>query len=140
MLVSHDRYLIDRLATQIWHLEDGVLRIFKGNYQEFLAAENRRMEEPEPVKVVGAGTTALVAAPAPKAAQKAKPPKKSEAVSKLEAQIHSVETSLKELDQLLQRASAAQKVSTVEQLGQQYAAQQNEMETLMARWTELSQG
>ena len=51
LLVSHDRYLIDRLATQIWHLEDGVLRIFKGNYQEFLAAENRRLDDPEPVKV-----------------------------------------------------------------------------------------
>ncbi len=133
LLVSHDRYLIDRLATQIWHLEDGVLRIFKGNYQEFLADQERRRENPpEPVKVA--------AEPAPKSAPKAKTPKKSEAVSKLEAQIHSVETSLKELDLLLQHASAAQKVSTVEQLGQQYAAQQSEMETLMARWTELSEG
>ncbi|MEO8394971.1 MAG: ribosomal protection-like ABC-F family protein, partial [Chloroflexota bacterium] len=136
LLVSHDRYLIDRLATQIWHLEDGVLRIFKGNYQEFLVAENRRLDEPTPAPV----KMVTVTAPAPKSAPKAKQPKKSEAVSKLEAQIHSVETSLKELDQLLQHASAAQKVGTVEQLGQQYAAQQNEMENLMARWTELSQG
>jgi len=52
---------------------------------------------------------------------------------------HSVETSLKELDQLLQHASAAQKVSTVEQLGQQYAAQQTVMNDLMARWVELSE-
>jgi ATP-binding cassette subfamily F protein 3 len=41
LLVSHDRYLIDRLATQIWHLEDGYLSIFKGSYQEFLAADQR---------------------------------------------------------------------------------------------------
>jgi ATP-binding cassette subfamily F protein 3 len=39
LLVSHDRYLVDRLATQIWHLEDGDLRVFKGNYGEFVAAE-----------------------------------------------------------------------------------------------------
>ena len=40
LLVSHDRYLIDRLATQIWSLEDGALSVFKGNYQEFLAAQD----------------------------------------------------------------------------------------------------
>ena len=40
VLVSHDRYLIDRLATQIWHVEDGYLSSFKGNYREFLAAES----------------------------------------------------------------------------------------------------
>jgi ATP-binding cassette subfamily F protein 3 len=39
LLVSHDRYLIDRLATQIWFLEDGALSIFNGNYQEFVAAQ-----------------------------------------------------------------------------------------------------
>jgi ATP-binding cassette subfamily F protein 3 len=39
LLVSHDRYLVDRLATQIWHLEAGDLRVFKGNYGEFVAAE-----------------------------------------------------------------------------------------------------
>ncbi|MEP7291236.1 MAG: ATP-binding cassette domain-containing protein, partial [Chloroflexota bacterium] len=45
LLVSHDRYLIDRLATQIWHLETGYLSVYKGNYQEFLAAEERTTNE-----------------------------------------------------------------------------------------------
>ena len=43
VLVSHDRYLVDRLATQIWELrEDGDQRrlvIFEGTYQEFLATK-----------------------------------------------------------------------------------------------------
>jgi len=38
VLVSHDRYLVDRLATQIWEIRDGRMRIFAGTYQEFLAA------------------------------------------------------------------------------------------------------
>src|SRR5690606_193648 len=42
LLVTHDRYLVDRLATQVWELrqDDGVVRleIFKGPYQEYLAA------------------------------------------------------------------------------------------------------
>lgn len=43
VLVSHDRYLVDRLATQIWELRDegdyGRLNIFDGTYQEFLATK-----------------------------------------------------------------------------------------------------
>ena len=45
VLVSHDRYLVDRLATQIWELRDGGdgengrLHIFEGTYQEFLATK-----------------------------------------------------------------------------------------------------
>ncbi len=38
LLVSHDRYLVDRLATQIWELEDGRLHIFEGSYNDYLIA------------------------------------------------------------------------------------------------------
>jgi ATP-binding cassette subfamily F protein 3 len=39
LLVTHDRYLVDRLATQIWDLRAGRLRVFKGTYREFLAQD-----------------------------------------------------------------------------------------------------
>ena len=41
LLVSHDRYLVDRLATQIWELRDGRLEVFPGPYAEYLAARQR---------------------------------------------------------------------------------------------------
>jgi ATP-binding cassette subfamily F protein 3 len=37
LLVTHDRYLVDRLATQIWLVADGRLTIHKGDYQSYLA-------------------------------------------------------------------------------------------------------
>ncbi|MBE2271131.1 MAG: ABC-F family ATP-binding cassette domain-containing protein, partial [Anaerolinea sp.] len=37
LLVSHDRYLIAELATQIWQIDDGRLTVFKGSYAEFAA-------------------------------------------------------------------------------------------------------
>ncbi len=40
LLVSHDRYLIDRLATQVWPLENGHLDVFQGTYQEYLSRED----------------------------------------------------------------------------------------------------
>jgi ATP-binding cassette subfamily F protein 3 len=36
LLVSHDRYLVNRLATHIWDLRDGKLQVFKGGYQVYL--------------------------------------------------------------------------------------------------------
>ena len=44
LLVTHDRYLVDRLATQIWDLRAGHLRVFKGTYREFLAQGERVVE------------------------------------------------------------------------------------------------
>ncbi len=38
LLVSHDRYLVEKLASQIWDLRDGHLTVFKGPYREYLAA------------------------------------------------------------------------------------------------------
>ncbi|MFO7538596.1 MAG: ABC-F family ATP-binding cassette domain-containing protein [Chloroflexota bacterium] len=41
LLVSHDRYLIDRLATQIWTLQDGRLHVHPGDYQSYLEARQQ---------------------------------------------------------------------------------------------------
>jgi ATP-binding cassette subfamily F protein 3 len=40
ILVSHDRYLIDALATQIWLIDKdrGVLQVFEGTYSEYRAS------------------------------------------------------------------------------------------------------
>ena len=37
LLVSHDRYLVDRLAQHIWSIEDGELLTFAATYQNFVA-------------------------------------------------------------------------------------------------------
>ncbi len=47
LLVTHDRYLVDRLATQIWTLDDGLLSIYQGSYREYLAAGSVVAPQPE---------------------------------------------------------------------------------------------
>lgn len=41
LFVSHDRYLIQALATQIWEIADGVCRIFPYGYDRFLRERNK---------------------------------------------------------------------------------------------------
>ncbi len=48
LLVSHDRYLIDALATQIWSLESGQLEAFKGSYREFVEFRENKSQTPNP--------------------------------------------------------------------------------------------
>ncbi len=40
LLVTHDRYLVDRLATQIWSLHAGQLSVYNGTYRALLASEH----------------------------------------------------------------------------------------------------
>ncbi len=135
LLVSHDRYLIDRLASQIWNLEDGYLSVFEGSYQEYLAARDVQR---------AAARTAQQAAK--QAARRGDPrparsngKKTDPAVARLETQISTLEADLRELERILERASQAKNVDDVRRLSDQYAASQAQLEGLMARWAELAE-
>jgi ATP-binding cassette subfamily F protein 3 len=43
-VISHDRYLIDRVATAIFELEDGRIREYPGNYSAYLELKRSRLE------------------------------------------------------------------------------------------------
>ena len=36
ILVTHDRYLVNRLANQIWEIEEGQMLVFKGRYEDYV--------------------------------------------------------------------------------------------------------
>ncbi len=42
LFVSHDRWLIEKFATRIWALRNGVLTDYRGTYREFLAWQERQ--------------------------------------------------------------------------------------------------
>lgn len=37
IIVSHDRYVLDKLVTKIWEVEDGIVTEYTGNYSEYVA-------------------------------------------------------------------------------------------------------
>jgi len=42
MLVTHDRYFLDRVATRMLELNNGKLRTYEGNYSDFLEAKEKQ--------------------------------------------------------------------------------------------------
>ena len=44
ILISHDRKLLDNVATCIWELEDGRITVFSGNYSKYRDTRRMRLE------------------------------------------------------------------------------------------------
>ncbi|HEV9035869.1 MAG TPA: ATP-binding cassette domain-containing protein, partial [Puia sp.] len=63
LLVSHDRYFISRTANKIWEIEDGLIREFKGTYEEWVDWKERNLAAKQQAAV--AAVPVAVAAPPP---------------------------------------------------------------------------
>jgi ATP-binding cassette subfamily F protein 3 len=145
LLVSHDRYLIDALATQIWDVQPGKMTVFEGPYQEYLQArEASRQGEREPQ---AARVEPKPAASQPANGKPAKPGKpekqalspfqRERRLQEIEQRIHKLEIRLVELSGELGEASAAGAVDRVRDLGETYNATEGELEHAMHEWEAL---
>ena len=142
LLVTHDRWLVQSVATHIWRVDGDELRVYKGNYDEYLklrAAES------------GAEVKAEVEVERPDAApeydrerareerrQRKAAEKRAEAVAAVEAQIHDLEARLQTLSTQLEAASLAGDVGKVQRLGVAYQETDAALHALMAEWAELA--
>jgi len=141
LLVSHDRYLINALATQVWVIEDGELRVYGGNYSDY-EEQRRRTEENEGKRKEEEG--------------KRKRRRKEEVIvsrtafdkvlslsgelsrtAELEKDIATLEAQLAALGEELVAASAAQDVESLRELGLEYQRMDEELQRLLARWAEV---
>ncbi len=139
LLVSHDRYLVNRLATQIWNLENGRLGVFNGRYQSFieqrdqardLAREAAAQARADSKKAIGSnGTTGL---------SKNEQRKRAEALAQLEHEIGEIEMSLARLGENLQTATQAQSFDKIQSLSVEYAVAETQLEQLMAQWEKMT--
>ena len=41
VLISHDRYVLDELVTTIWEVDDGKVKVYSGDYSEYI--EQKKM-------------------------------------------------------------------------------------------------
>ncbi len=130
LLVSHDRYLIERLATQIWELRDDGLRVFKGGYREFIMRQAASL--PVNKQTILAARKPLFKVDSREAR------KRAEALERLESRIHEQEQALKKLYVELDRASQKRAFNQASELGQRTVEVQASLDQLMAEWEKLA--
>ena len=129
LLVSHDRYLIDRLATQVWELESDHMTIFKGNYREYVLRGQ--------VAAGGSPVRQILLNPRPQARDNShKTRKRDEAMTQLEERIRAKEQAIRELSDELQKSGAD--FERCQKLGWQIAQAQAELEKLMGEWEQVA--
>jgi ATP-binding cassette subfamily F protein 3 len=133
LLVSHDRYLIDALATQIWEIDEekGILRTFKGSYSQY-----HLLQVAEQIAAKGTAVSKTNESEAPKKSRaSAEERQKLKRVNEVEALIEQLEAELKGL--ALKLENPPQDSAKVEKLGTEYVRIQKELEILMDEWGEL---
>lgn len=139
LLVSHDRYLIDALATQIWALSPGQMSVSSGGYQDFLAArEAARQREIE--REAATRAAAKAASPAAVNAKKhgLNPFQLEKRLNAVESHITALERQLADLTEALGAASAIGDASKVRELGEQYNKTEHALQEALEEWELLA--
>ncbi|MBN1535659.1 MAG: ABC-F family ATP-binding cassette domain-containing protein [Anaerolineales bacterium] len=133
LLVSHDRYLIDALGTQIWEIEpdETSLRIFLGTYSEYrLQKESEKAIADAPAKSKKTVPRHTTERSAPVNRRRIKQ------LQEIETQIAGFESRLAELSRQLENPPADP--GMVQRLGGEYVQVQEKINALMAEWEKLN--
>ena len=128
LFVSHDRWLIEKFATRIWALADGVLTDYRGGYRDYLAwkerqsvfqqNEKREKQEKKP------------------ADKRPKAPNASKAAAKVEREIARLEARQQELDQEAEMYSADYQM--LMEIDAERASLDEQLLALYEQWEELN--
>lgn len=136
LLVTHDRYLVDHLATQLWLLEEDRLRVFKGTYKEFLA---QREKEAEQARIAMAERREAASTKQRRQrSESAREKKQARRLAEVEEQITCLENQQQELGGALQAASEAESFDKIQSLSLEYAAVSEKLEALLHEWEDLA--
>jgi ATP-binding cassette subfamily F protein 3 len=136
LLVSHDRYLIDALATQVWEVDPlrRTLNVFAGTYSEFRASRQAA------TGVLATKNGPVIATRVHKekvGPSKDQQRKRKERLSTLEQEISMLEQHLKSIE--VQLENPPSDAAKVQRLGEEYARVQADLEERMNEWTTLGE-
>ncbi len=132
LFVSHDRYFIDAVATQLWVVSEGQVTVHSGNYSQYLA-------EMQTVKQVPATDAPKVQV---RGSQRGEETRREERDLKqrrakqtqLEGEIERLEAALSRLARELEQASRAQRTDRVYDLGREYEDVQKRLQSCLEDW------
>lgn len=134
MLVSHDRYLLDKMSDQLFIMEgEGVVKIYNGNYSEYRLS----LEQPK-VKADTKKTPAPVVEQAPVKTAKKLSFKEQKELEDSEKGITETENKIASLNESLVKIDAADYVK-IQGVSNEIELLQAKLDEFTMRWLELSE-
>jgi ATP-binding cassette subfamily F protein 3 len=153
IVVSHDRYFVDRVAENVIVVEDGAAEVYSGNYSELVARLKEGLALPEKIEMQRAQPVLPVTAPTPVAplrhndahvdrAEQKKRDKRvkriDEEIAQLEARIASAEAERERNDLLLCSQEVFRDGERVKKIQQQNHDLKAMIDLLSSKWEALA--
>ncbi|MEJ2484866.1 MAG: ABC-F family ATP-binding cassette domain-containing protein [Anaerolineales bacterium] len=137
LMVSHDRYLIDALASQIWevNLEHHSLEVFKGSFKQYKGYQEDLSSTVNETEEKDTKTKDTRLSEKPKTLSKHERQRLQIQIDALEDRILDLEHQLEKVSQQLQ--SPPTDPELINQLGEDYAYLEAELQENMAEWEDL---
>jgi ATP-binding cassette subfamily F protein 3 len=139
LFVSHDRYLVDRIANRVWMVDNGNVQEYLGNYGDYLRIRDRARAAQ--ARVAAPAEPAPVATPERRGersrASDAEQKRLRQDLASAEKLVSRLEQKLNQLSDDLALATIDQDVERITALGAHYEAVQQELEQAYARWEKL---
>jgi ATP-binding cassette, subfamily F, member 3 len=134
LLVTHDRYLIDALGTQIWEIEpdESQLTIFEGTYSQ-RREERERLAAMRAAEVRETITTKVIRRSVDPAIKEER--RRIARIQELENKIATLDEQMAEIGRKLEHPPLD--TAIVRKWGNQYTSMQKEMDILLAEWDGL---
>lgn len=137
LFVSHDRYFIDSLATEVWAIEDGRVKAYRGGYSDYanvraqVEAEQRLERESSERRLSPRST------PEARTAQRAER-RRRERLVELEGEIEELEAKIAGLEARLAEAAGGADVETLRTLGTDHATLTETLEAAYREWEDVA--
>jgi len=143
LLVSHDRYLVDHLATHLWVIQDGKLAIQEGGYTQYSTQKRERElkakeRDKQDDTLSDKERKQLEKEKREQDLRRKAAREKEKHLAELETNIAALEKRLEELSHELEAAGVSGTLARVHELGRAYAAVEGQLYDRMAEWSDVA--
>lgn len=133
ILVSHDRYLIDKLTDQLFIFDgSGTISIYNGNYADFKFEQEQKIKEEKQAEKKNKGQEKIIA----ETAKKKLSYKEQKEYEQLEEEIEKLETTIQERTEELNKTTDHLQLS---ELANHIEKLQKDLDIKSERWLELAE-
>ncbi len=144
LLVSHDRYLIDSLASQIWEVDpqQSSLHVFKGSYTQYKAHKLKLLQEAQAAEKAAGAESPHPKHPAQPVRNKAAKSLSKHERRKITRRMAEIEKHIQQLEKeqaaiSTQLENPPEDSAEVLQLGEAYVNLQAKIDQNLAEWSQL---
>jgi ATP-binding cassette subfamily F protein 3 len=138
LMISHDRYFLNKLANRVIAMESGGITEYLGNYDDYVNKKRELQALAEQKDKESVSKTISREERRRQRMERERAREERERLKNLEGQIHQMEEEIKELEFLMADPALYDDVDRMLDVQQRYAQVKEELEELYSKWINLA--